>query len=58
MTFSDKIPFLAKYHKKKLIASILAAIIIYTYDLQKRNNLVNYSNNAKDSFDAKSYKSC
>lgn len=34
--FGTKIPYLAKYHKKKLIASILALVIIYTYDLQKR----------------------
>lgn len=36
---ADKIPYLAKYHKKKIIASILAVIIIYTYDLQKRISL-------------------
>ena len=36
MTLGDKIPYLAKYHKKKIIASILALVIIYTYDLQKR----------------------
>lgn len=33
MDLSTKIPFLAKYHKKKLIAFALALIIIYTYDL-------------------------
>jgi len=53
MTLSDKIPFLSKYHKKKLIASILAVIIIYTYDLQKRIYFHNYSNNEENSFDEK-----
>lgn len=36
MPIQSKIPFLAKYHKKKLIASILALVIIWTYDLHKR----------------------
>jgi hypothetical protein len=35
MTFQNKTIYLAKYHKKKLIASILLIIIIFTYDLQK-----------------------
>lgn len=36
MPFAAKVPFLAKYHKKKLIALCLAMIIVWTYDLQKR----------------------
>lgn len=43
MPFGAKIPFLAKYHKKKLIALCLAMIIIWTYDLQKRNFHSNHS---------------
>ena len=44
MTMGQKIPHLAKWHKKKLIASVLALIIIYTYDLQKRTNIQMLSN--------------
>lgn len=36
MNLSSKIPYLMKYHKKKIIFSMLVGIIIYTYDLQIR----------------------
>lgn len=38
MNIGEKVPYLAKYHKKKLIAFALALVIIYTYDLQKCKN--------------------
>jgi hypothetical protein len=38
LTIQNKTIFLAKYHKKKLIASILLLVIIWTYDLQKSIN--------------------
>lgn len=38
MDVIDKVPYLAKYHKKKLIASCVAVIIMYTYDFHKSNH--------------------
>ena len=35
LSLTDRVPFLAKYHKKKLIAFGLAIIISWTYDLHK-----------------------
>lgn len=36
LSFGERIPYLAKWHKKKLIAFALALLIGYTYDLHKR----------------------
>jgi hypothetical protein len=36
MGLGVKVPYIAKYHKKKLIASIILAIIVWKYDLHKR----------------------
>jgi hypothetical protein len=40
MTLKNKTIYQAKYHKKKLIASIILAAVIYTYDLQKSIGLI------------------
>lgn len=37
MNFGERIPFLAKYHKKKLIFFCLVLLAIHTYDLHKRS---------------------
>lgn len=40
MDIVDKVPYLAKYHKKKLIAACVALIIMYTYDFHQSNLVV------------------
>lgn len=39
-SFPDRVPFLAKYHKKKLIALGLLITIFWTYDLHKCKQII------------------